>query len=133
MEDFATVRNRLARTIEDAQPRSQTVMTCSEPSPQTWKACWREPLRRANIPSSAACGYEWITWCSIKVRSTTLADLPAYSDSSRRSCREQVAGKRSGHAWPAQDDFHAAEAVARRQQTQGERIDPVHVTVVGET
>jgi hypothetical protein len=30
-----------------------------------------------NLPSSAACGYEWITWCSIKVRSTALADLAA--------------------------------------------------------
>jgi len=31
--DFATVRNRSAHTTEDAQPRSQTVMTYSEPSP----------------------------------------------------------------------------------------------------
>jgi len=36
------------------------------------------------------------------------------------------------HAWPAQDDFHAAGAVARLQETQGKRIGPVHVTVVGE-
>ena len=33
MTDFATVRNRSAHTTEDTQPRSQTVMTCSEPSP----------------------------------------------------------------------------------------------------
>jgi hypothetical protein len=32
MKGFATVRNRSAHTIEDAQPRSQTVMTYSEPS-----------------------------------------------------------------------------------------------------
>ena len=31
--DFATVRNRSAHTTEDAQPRSQTVMTYSGPSP----------------------------------------------------------------------------------------------------
>jgi len=36
------------------------------------------------------------------------------------------------HAWPARDDFHAAGAVARLQETQRKRIDPVHVTVVGE-
>ena len=36
------------------------------------------------------------------------------------------------HARPAQDGCHAAGAVARLQQTQGKRIDPVHVTVVGE-
>ena len=33
VKDFATVRNRSAHTTEDAQPRSQTVMTYSEPSP----------------------------------------------------------------------------------------------------
>jgi len=34
VKDFATVRNRSVHTIEDAQPRSQTVMTCSEPRPR---------------------------------------------------------------------------------------------------
>jgi hypothetical protein len=33
VKDFATVRNRSAHTTEDGQPRSQTVMTYSEPSP----------------------------------------------------------------------------------------------------
>jgi hypothetical protein len=33
VKDFAAVRNRSAHTTEDAQPRSQTVMTYSEPSP----------------------------------------------------------------------------------------------------
>jgi len=33
VKDFATVRNRSAHPTEDAQPRSQTVMTYSEPSP----------------------------------------------------------------------------------------------------
>jgi hypothetical protein len=33
VKDFATARNRSAHTTEDAQPRSQTIMTCSEPSP----------------------------------------------------------------------------------------------------
>jgi nucleoside-diphosphate-sugar epimerase len=33
VKDFATVRYRSAHTTEDAQPRSQTVMTYSEPSP----------------------------------------------------------------------------------------------------
>src|SRR5690348_14179851 len=33
VKDFAPVRNRSAHTTEDAQPRSQTVMTYSEPSP----------------------------------------------------------------------------------------------------
>jgi len=96
VKDFATVRNRSAHTTEDAQPRSQTVMTCSEPSPQTWKACWRQPLTSSDLPSSAACGCEWITWCSIEVWSTTLADLPTCSDSSRRSCRTQMVCQRSG-------------------------------------
>jgi hypothetical protein len=38
VKDFATVRNRSAHIIEDAQPRSQTVMTYSEPAPRTWKS-----------------------------------------------------------------------------------------------
>jgi hypothetical protein len=97
VKDFATVRNRSAHTTEDAQPMSQTVMTCSEPSPpQAWKACWRQPLTSSDLPSSAACGCEWITWCSIEVWSTTLADLPTCSDSSRRSCRTQMVCQRSG-------------------------------------
>lgn len=96
VKDFATVRNRSAHTTEDGQPRSQTVMTYSEPSPADLESVLEAALRSSNLPSSAACGYEWITWCRITVRSTALADLPTCSDSSRRSCRKQMACKRSG-------------------------------------
>src|SRR5712692_787728 len=108
-------------------------MTYSEPSPQTWKACWRQPLRSSNLPSSAACGYEWITWRSIKVRSRRWLTFPRAQIPLDDLAASRWHASGQAHAWPAQDDFHAADAVARLQQTQGKRIDPVHVTVVGET
>ena len=96
VKDFAAVRN-VRRTLLRTRSRGhRPSWPTGNPAPQTWKACWRQPLRSSNLPSSAACGYEWITWCSIKIRSTTLADLPTCSDSSRRSCREQMACTRSG-------------------------------------
>jgi hypothetical protein len=66
VKDFATVRNRSAHTTEDAQPRSQTVMTCSGPSPADLESVLEAALRSSNLPSCSACGYQWITWCSIK-------------------------------------------------------------------
>jgi len=105
-------------TTDDAQPRSQTVMTCSEPSSADWKACWRQPLGSSNLPSCSACGYQWITWCSIKVWSATLADLPTRSDPLDDLAASSWRASGQDHARPAQDDCHAAGAVARLQETQ---------------
>jgi hypothetical protein len=82
---------------------------------------------------SAAGGYQWITWCSIKYGQRSWLAFPCAQVplDDRAACRWQASGQ--GHAWPAHDGLHAAETVARLQQTQGARIDPVHVTVVGET
>jgi len=72
---------------------------------------------------AAAAKYGQRPWLTCPRAQLPLDDLAA--------SRWQAYGQ--GHAWPAQDDCHAAEAVPRRQETQGKRIDPVHVTVVGET
>jgi hypothetical protein len=119
VKDFAMVRNRSAPTTEDAQPRSQTVMTYSEPSPadleSVLEAAPQEfgishpPLPAAASGSRGAaskCGQRpWLTFPRAQI---PLDDLAA--------SRWHASGQ--GHAWPAQDDFHAAEAVARLQETQ---------------
>jgi hypothetical protein len=132
VKDFAAVRNRSAHTTEDAQPRSQTVMTYSEPSPADLERVLEAALRSSNLPSSAACGYEWITWCSIKVRSTTLADLPTCSDSSRRSCRKQMACKRSGPCLARARRLSRRRGCGTTAGNSEETDGPVRVTVVGE-
>ena len=48
--DFAPVRNHSAHTTEDAQPRSQTVMTCSEPSPADLESVLEAARRSSNVP-----------------------------------------------------------------------------------
>jgi hypothetical protein len=50
VKDFATVRNRSAHTIEDAQPRSQTVMTYSEPSPADLESVLEAAPRECEFP-----------------------------------------------------------------------------------
>ena len=135
VKDFATVRNRSAHTTEDAQPRSQTVMTYSEPSPadleSVLEAAPQEfgishpplPAAASGSPGAASkYGYRQRPWLTFPRAQIPLDDLAA--------SRWHASGQ--GHAWPAQDDFHAAGAVARLQETQRKRIDPVHVTVAGE-
>ena len=133
MKDFATVRNRSAHTTEDAQPRSQTVMTYSGPSPadveSVLEAAPQEfeishpalPAATSGSPG-AASKYGQRPWLTFPRAQIPLDDLAA--------SRWHASGQ--GRAWPAQDDVHAAGAVARLQETQRKRIDPVHVTVVGE-
>ena len=96
VKDFATVRNRLARTIEDAQPMSLTVMTYSEPSSADFERVLETAPQECESPILRCLRLRVDHVVQHQVRSTTLADLPTCSDSSRRSCREQMAGKRSG-------------------------------------
>ena len=132
VKDFATVRNRSAHTTEDAQPRSQTVMTYSEPSPaDLGKRAGGSPsgvrISHPPLPAAtsgspgAASKYGQRRWLTFPRAQIPRDDLAA--------SRWHASGQ--GHAWPPRDDFHAAEAAARLQETQRNRIDPVHVTVVG--
>ena len=120
MKDFATVRNRSAHTTEDAQPRSQTVMTYNEPSPADLESVPeaapqefespRPPLPAAASGSrGAASKYGQRPWLAFPRARILLDDLAV--------SRWHASGQ--GHAWPAQDGFHAAEAVARLQELRG--------------
>jgi hypothetical protein len=75
----------------------------------------------------------WLTFPRAQIPPDDLAASRGLTTATRSRCPliDRIASGQD-HAWPAQDDFHAAEAVARLQQAQGSRIDPVHVTVVGE-
>jgi hypothetical protein len=130
--DFATVRNRSAHTTEDAQPRSQTVMTYREPSPQTWKACWRQPsgvrishpaLSAATSGSrGAASRYGQRPWLIFPRAQIPLDDLAV--------SRWHASGR--AMPGPRKTAFTPPGLLARLQETRRKRIDPVHVTVVGE-
>jgi len=50
VKDFAPVRNRSAHTTEDAQPRSQTVMTYKEPSPADLERMLKAPPQECESP-----------------------------------------------------------------------------------
>jgi hypothetical protein len=50
VKDFATVRNRSARTTEDAQPRSRTVMTYREPRPADLESVLEAALQEFESP-----------------------------------------------------------------------------------
>jgi hypothetical protein len=108
-------------------------MTCSEPSPADLESVLEAAPQEFESPCpalpaatsgsrGAALKYGQRLWLTFPRAQILLDDLAA--------SRWHASGQ--GHAWPAQDDFHAAGAVARLQETQGKRIDPAHVTVVGE-
>ena len=93
-----------------------------EAAPQEFEIS-HPPLPAATSGSpGAASKYGQRPWLTFPRAQIPLDDLAA--------SRWQASGQ--GHGWPAQDDCHAAETVAQLQQTQRKRIDPVHVTVVGE-
>ena len=108
-------------------------MTCSEPSPADLEKRAGGSLsgvRISHLPLPAAASgsrgaastYGQRPWLTFPRAQIPLDDLAA--------SRWHASGQ--GRAWPAQDDCHAAGAVARPQETQRKRIDPVQVTVVGE-
>ena len=111
---------------------SQTVMTCSEPSPAGLESVLgaapqevESPILRCLrlrvdhlVQQQGTVNDPWLTFPRAQI---LLDDLAA--------SRWHASGQ--DHARPAQDDFHAAGAVARRQETQRKRIHPVRVTVAG--
>src|SRR6266487_6594100 len=96
VKDFATVRNRSTHTTEDAQPRSQTVMTYSEPSPADSESVLEAAPQEFESPILRCLR---LRVDHVVQHQSTVNDpgcLPTCSDSSRRSCRKQMACKRSG-------------------------------------
>src|SRR5206468_2971779 len=103
VKDFATVRNRSAHTTEDAQPRSQTVMTYSEPSPADVESVLEAAPQefespRPALPAAtsgsrgAASKYGQRPWLTFPRAQILLDDLAA--------SRWHASGQ--DHAWPAQ-------------------------------
>jgi hypothetical protein len=118
VKDFATVRNRSEHTTKDAQPRSQTVMTYGEPSPADLESVLEAAPQESDSPllRCLRLRVDHVVQQQSTVNDLTFPRAQIPLDDLAVS-RWHASGQ--GHAWPAQDDCHAAGAVARLQQTPG--------------